>query len=47
LSRGYYESISDLGTKNNYVITPNSRTVTTKEGVVIISLGEFLKGDYI
>ncbi|MBK0381686.1 ATP-binding protein [Pedobacter sp. SD-b] len=47
LSRGYYESLSDLETKDNFVITPNSQTVTTKEGVQVLGLEAFLKDDLI
>jgi predicted AAA+ superfamily ATPase len=47
LTRGYYECLSDLQTENNFVITPNSQKVNTKEGVLIISLEEFLRGDFI
>ncbi len=43
LTRGIYESIADLKTKKNFVITPNSHTVTTKEGLKVLSLKEFLK----
>ncbi len=43
LSRGVYESIEDLGSDKNFVITPNSKTVISKEGLVIISLQQFLK----
>ena len=47
LSRGYYECLSDLQTENNFVITPNSQKVNTKEGILIISLKVFLEGDYL
>ncbi|MEO5912446.1 MAG: ATP-binding protein [Pelobium sp.] len=42
LTRGYHESISDLKAEHNFVITPNSKTVSTKEGVKIMSLNYFL-----
>ena len=47
LTRGYYECIADLETENNFVITPNSQTVTTKDGVRIMSLKVFLQGDHL
>ena len=43
LTRGYYECINDLGTDENFVITPNSQTVTTKDGIKILSLMNFLE----
>lgn len=46
LSRGVYECISDLKTDKNYVITPNARTVTNKEGIKVLSLKEFLENDF-
>jgi predicted AAA+ superfamily ATPase len=46
LSRGYYESINDLKAENNFVITPNAISVTTKQGIKITSLLNFL-GDEI
>lgn len=46
LSRGVYECISDLKTDKNFVIMPNARTVTNKEGIKILSLKEFLENDF-
>lgn len=43
LSRGVHECIADLKTKRNFVITPNSQSVSTKEGIMAISLYNFLK----
>ncbi len=43
LSRGVYESIKDLNTQHNYVITPNSVSFTTKENIKIRGLLNFLK----
>jgi hypothetical protein len=43
LSRGYYECLSDLKTTQNFVVTPNSQTVSTKDGIKIISLSNFLE----
>lgn len=42
LSRGFYESVEDLKLKDNYVITPNSKTFNLNDGTQIISLPEFL-----
>ena len=43
LSRGIYESIEDLGSDKNFVLTPNSKTIISKEGLIIMSLLQFLK----
>lgn len=43
LTRGYYECLADLKTDKNFVITPNSQSVVTKDGVKIISLKTFLE----
>ena len=43
LSRGVYESIGDLGSNKNFIITPNSKTVLSKEGMLTVSLLEFSK----
>jgi predicted AAA+ superfamily ATPase len=43
LSRGYYECLSDLKTTQNFVVTPNSQTVSIKDGIKIISLSNFLE----
>ncbi|HEX7366186.1 MAG TPA: ATP-binding protein [Pelobium sp.] len=42
LTRGYYECIADLKTEKNFVITPNSQAVTTKDGIKVMSLKTFL-----
>ena len=47
LSRGVYESIKDLKTEHNYVITPNAITFNNKEGIKIISLVNFLKEELL
>ncbi len=47
LTRGYYESIADLKTDRNFVVTPNSQTVTTKDGVKIMSLNMLLHGGHL
>lgn len=43
ITRGFYESIKDLKTKNNFVITPGSDDYTGKENIQICSLRSFLK----
>lgn len=43
LSRGYYECLSDLKTTQNFIVTPNSQTVSTKDGIKIIGLNNFLE----
>lgn len=43
LSRGVHECIADLKTKRNFVITPSSLSVSTKEGIRVVSLYNFLK----
>lgn len=43
ISKGTYECIADLQSPKNYVVTPNSKTVITKEGILVISLLQFLK----
>lgn len=43
LSKGFYESINDLKTSKNYVITPNAHTVSNTQGVKILSLKTFLE----
>lgn len=43
LSRGIHECITDLKTQRNFVITPSSLSVTTKEGIRVVSLFNFLK----
>lgn len=42
LSKGYYQSIEDVGTKKNYVVVPDVEEYRTKEGVVICGLQTFL-----
>lgn len=42
LSRGVYESIADLGTVKNFVITPGSHSFMLKENIKITSLADFL-----
>lgn len=42
VSRGFYECIKDLKTIQNYVITPGSKAWTTKEGIKVCSLKEFI-----
>ncbi len=41
ISKGFYTSISDLGTENNFVITPNSDTWPVKN-ITVCSLKQFL-----
>ncbi len=41
ISKGFYTSISDLDTENNYVITPNSDTWPVKN-ITVCSLKQFL-----
>lgn len=43
LTRGYYECLSDLATRHNYVITPGSHHWNLKENVTVCSLSHFLK----
>ncbi|MBX9851366.1 MAG: ATP-binding protein [Cytophagaceae bacterium] len=45
ISRGFHESISDLGTDKNFVITPGSDRWTTKDGTIVCSLKEFIAKD--
>ncbi len=41
ISKGFYTSINDLGTENNFVITPNSDTWPVKN-ITVCSLKQFL-----
>lgn len=43
ISAGFYSSIVDLETKVNFVITPESDTYPSKNGVMVCGLMEFLK----
>jgi uncharacterized protein len=43
LSKGFYQSVSDLNPQFKYVITPDSETLVTKEDVTICGLYNFLK----
>ncbi len=45
LTRGYYESISDLNAPKNFVITPNSVTWQIKDGITVCSLEYFLRNE--
>jgi uncharacterized protein len=42
VSRGLYECINDLATTQNFVVTPNARTITTSEGLKVLSLANLL-----
>ncbi len=43
ISKGYYQSIDDLGTKKNFIIVPEVEEYKTKDKVIICSLKVFLK----
>jgi len=43
LTKGYYESLNDLKTKKNYVVTPSAECWQMKENVTVCSLAYFLK----
>jgi uncharacterized protein len=45
LSRGVHECIADLKTERNFVITPSSLSVTTKENIRVVSLYDFLRNE--
>jgi uncharacterized protein len=45
VSKGFYESIADLETERNFVITPGSTRWTTKEGITVCSLKDFIEMD--
>lgn len=42
ISKGFYESIKDLKTKYNFVITPGSDDYIAKENILVCSLNSFL-----
>ena len=43
LSKGFYQSVTDLKSKNNFVICPADLDYKNKEGVRIVSLSTFIK----
>ncbi|MEQ1733884.1 MAG: ATP-binding protein [Bacteroidia bacterium] len=47
LSKGNHECASDLQTNNNYVITPNSRTVMLASNFKVVSLVNFIQIELI
>lgn len=42
VSKGFYQSIADLNTRNNYIVIPSGDSYTTKEKTLICSLAEFV-----
>lgn len=45
LSKGFYQSITDLKPHYQYVITPTAEKIISIEGIIICSLLEFLKNE--
>ncbi len=43
IGRGYHESLKDLGTEKNFIVTPNSERFSLSENVEAVSFEEFLK----
>ena len=43
ISKGYFQSIDDMGTKKNFVIVPGTEEYKTKDEVIICSLRVFIK----
>ncbi len=43
ISKGYFQSIEDLGTKKNFVIVPDTEEYKTKDEVIICGLRVFIK----
>lgn len=43
VSKGFYNSVADLKSKNNFVITPDDVDYKTKEGIVRVGLATFIK----
>jgi len=42
VSKGFFETISDLKTKRNFVVVPTGDPYPIRDGVVVIGLKEFL-----
>lgn len=42
ISKGYFQSINDMGTKKNFVIVPRTDEYKTKDEVIICSLRGFI-----
>lgn len=42
ISKGFYQSIADLKTKNNFIVMPSGDSYNTKEKITICNLSEFL-----
>ena len=43
LGKGYYQSIEDINTKNNFVIVPDIESYKTGNGILVCSLNNFLE----
>ncbi len=42
VSKGFYQSVTDLKTKNNFIVIPSGDSYKTKEGIAICNLPEFI-----